>query len=82
MSDEVELKFDVEPASVARLRAAPVLAAAEARSEDSESLYFDTADGALRGAGVSLRVRRSGGRIVQTAKRKKSNAAGLFVREE
>jgi inorganic triphosphatase YgiF len=82
MSDEVELKFDVEPASVAGLRAAPVLAAAEARSEASESLYFDTADGALRGAGVSLRVRRSGGRIVQAAKRKKSNAAGLFVREE
>lgn len=82
MSDEVELKFDVEPASVARLRAAPALAAAEARSEHSESLYFDTADGALRGAGVSLRVRRSGGRIVQAAKRKKSNPAGLFVREE
>jgi inorganic triphosphatase YgiF len=82
MSDEVELKFDVEPASVARLRAAPALAAAEARSEDSESLYFDTAEGALRRAGVSLRVRRSGGRIVQAAKRKKGNAAGLFVREE
>jgi inorganic triphosphatase YgiF len=82
VSDEVELKFDVEPASVARLRAAPALAAAESGSEVSESLYFDTADGALRRAGISLRVRRSGGRNVQTAKRKKGNAAGLFVREE
>ena len=82
MSDEVELKFDVEPASVARLRATPVLAAAPARIETSESLYFDTAEGALRNAGISLRVRRSGGRIVQTAKRKKGSAAGLFVRQE
>ena len=82
MSDEVELKFDVEPASVAELRATPILAAADARSHDSESLYFDTQDGALRHAGISLRVRRSGGRNVQTAKRKRGNAAGLFVREE
>jgi triphosphatase len=82
VSDEVELKFDVEPAAVARIRATPVLAAAAARVEASQSLYFDTPDGALRKAGVSLRVRRSGGRIVQTAKRKKGSAAGLFVRQE
>ena len=82
MSDEVELKFDVEPASVASLRATPILAAAPAQSHDSESLYFDTPDGKLRKAGISLRVRRSGGRNVQTAKRKRGNAAGLFVREE
>jgi triphosphatase len=81
VSDEVELKFDVDPACVERLRAAPALAAA-ARSEQSESVYFDTPDQALRRAGVSLRVRRSGGRIVQTVKRKTGDAAGLFVREE
>lgn len=82
MSDEVELKFDVEPQSVEQLRATPILAAALAHSHDSESHYFDTKDGALRKAGVSLRVRRSGGRNVQTAKRKRGNTAGLFVREE
>jgi inorganic triphosphatase YgiF len=82
MSDEVELKFDVEPASAARIRATPILAAALAHGQDSESLYFDTEEGALRKAGISLRVRRSGGRNVQTAKRKRGNAAGLFVREE
>lgn len=82
MSDEVELKFDVEPASVEQLRATPVLAAAIAHNHDSESLYFDTPEGALRKAGISLRVRRSAGRNVQTAKRKSGNAAGLFVREE
>jgi triphosphatase len=82
VSDEVELKFDVDPACAERLRAAPALAGAEARAEKSESIYFDTPDQALRRGGVSLRVRRSGGRIVQTIKRKKGNAAGLFVREE
>ena len=82
MSDEVELKFDVEPACAEWLRAAPPLAGAEARVHQSESIYFDTPDQALRRAGVSLRVRRSGDRIVQTVKRKKGNAAGLFVREE
>jgi inorganic triphosphatase YgiF len=82
LSDEVELKFDVEPASVAQLRATQILAAVDASSNDSESLYFDTPDGAIRKGGVSLRVRRSGGRNVQTAKRKRGNTAGLFVREE
>ena len=82
VSDEVELKFDVEPASAERLRATPILAAAAARRQDSESLYFDTPDGALRNAGISLRVRRSGGRNIQTAKRKRGNNTGLFVREE
>jgi triphosphatase len=82
VSDEVELKFDVEPASVEALRATPILAAVAAHRQASESLYFDTKDGALRKAGVSLRVRRSGGRNVQTAKRKRGSAAGLFVREE
>jgi inorganic triphosphatase YgiF len=82
VSDEVELKFDVEPASVAQLRATPILAAAPASDQDSESLYFDTREGALRKAGISLRVRRAGGRNVQTIKRKRGNGAGLFVREE
>jgi hypothetical protein len=31
VADEVELKFDVEPASVAALRAVPILAAAPAQ---------------------------------------------------
>ena len=82
MSDEVELKFDVEPASAGPLRATPLLAAAVAHGHESESLYFDTPGGALRKAGISLRVRRSAGRNVQTVKRKRGNAAGLFVREE
>ena len=82
MAHEVELKFDVEPGGVALIRSAPVLAAAASDEEMHETVYFDTKDGALRRAGFSVRVRRSGGRHVQTVKRKRSAAAGLYVREE
>ena len=82
MAHEVELKFDVEPGGVALIRAAPVLAAAASEEQAHDTIYFDTRDGALRRAGFSLRVRRSGKRYVQTVKRKRGSAAGLFVRQE
>jgi inorganic triphosphatase YgiF len=64
---EVELKFLCTPEDLA-----PVLAAAPAGDEESReliSVYFDTPDRALQKAGVSLRVRESKGRRVQTLKR-------------
>jgi len=82
MSHEVELKFDLAPEDVARLRACPALAAAPARTTRYRTAYFDTKTGALREAGISLRVRREAGRCVQTVKRKRGSAAGLFVRQE
>lgn len=82
MAHEVELKFDVEPGGVSAIRAAPVLAGAIPHVEDLETVYFDTRDGALRKSGFSLRVRRTGARYVQTAKRKSGPAAGFFVRQE
>lgn len=82
MPREVELKFDVEPGGVALIRDASVLAAAASEGQAHETIYFDTSDAALRRAGFSLRVRRSGGRFVQTVKRKRGPAAGLFVRQE
>lgn len=81
MALEVELKFDVEPGHEALLRAVPALAGACATAAH-ESLYFDTKDGALRRAGFSLRVRRTGRRCVQTIKRKRGSVAGFFVRQE
>lgn len=82
MAHEVELKFDVEPGGVALIRNSPVLAAAPCEEQAHDTMYFDTKDGALRRAGFSLRVRRSGGRFVQTVKRKRGPSAGLFVRQE
>ncbi len=82
MAREVELKFDVEPGGGAAVRRAAVLAAVPTRTRVHDSLYFDTADGALRRAGFSLRVRRTGKRHVQTVKRRGGSAAGLFVRQE
>ncbi len=82
MGREVELKFDIEPGGAARIARIEPLAGTASTQNDFETLYFDTADGALRRAGYSLRIRRSGDRYVRTIKRKKASAAGLFDREE
>ena len=74
-AQEVELKFLCAPEDLGA-----ILAAAPAGDEESReliSVYFDTADLKLQKAGVSLRVRESEGRRVQTLKR----GYGLF-REE
>ncbi len=71
MSHEVELKFDLAPGDVERLRACPALAAEPARTAHYETRYFDTGDGALRSAGFSLRIRRVDRRYAQTVKRKR-----------
>ncbi len=46
------------------------------------STYYDTPDDSLRKAGFSLRVRKTGGRHIQTVKAQAASAAGLFVRPE
>ena len=46
------------------------------------STYFDTADLALDNAHMSLRVRASGDRIVQTLKRQTAPSSGFSVRME
>ena len=82
MASEVELKFDVEPGGAAAVRSAEALAGVKPRTRRYDTLYFDTEDGALRRAGFSLRVRRSGKGCVQAVKSRKGAAAGLFVRKE
>ncbi|MET0271373.1 MAG: CHAD domain-containing protein [Phenylobacterium sp.] len=66
-SREIELKFLCAPGDLGA-----VLAAAPAGDDESReliSVYFDTPDLALQKKGVSLRVRESKGRRVQTLKR-------------
>ncbi|WP_188910880.1 CYTH and CHAD domain-containing protein [Salinarimonas ramus] len=82
---EIELKLELAPADWKRLARAPFLAeplAAAAKAKRTEATYFDTPDGRLRKAGVSLRLRRTGAKTVQTAKASEGVAAGLFDRTE
>ena len=82
LASEVELKFDVEPGGAAAVRSADALAGARPKTRRYDTLYFDTPNGALRRAGFSLRVRRSGKSCIQAVKSRKGAAAGLFVRKE
>ena len=66
-SREIELKFLCEPRDLDKVLAAAPPGEDETRELDS--VYFDTLAGDLARKGVSLRVRRSGGRQVQTLKR-------------
>lgn len=81
MKDEIELKLEVDPKSVRRLKRHALLGSAAPRSGDQLTIYYDTAKGALRKQGYSLRVRSANGGFVQTVK-PASGAAGLFTREE
>jgi inorganic triphosphatase YgiF len=70
--DEVELKLLVPPGLLDQVRDAPAIArrvknAGLARR--LETVYYDTPDRLLYSNGLSLRVRRSGERYVQTLKR-------------
>ena len=74
-ADEIELKFLCEPQDVAALLAAAPAGAAE--SKQLTAVYFDTPDGRLKAAHISLRLRESAGKRVQTLKR-----GDGFAREE
>lgn len=76
---ETELKFEIAASALERLRAHPALAV-PARVDRLRSVYFDTSGHDLRNAGVSLRVRESGGRFVQTVKSR--DGAALIKRNE
>ena len=69
---EVELKLRASPGSLDRIRTSPVILQ-DFRNKGTirrlETTYYDTADHKLFGAGISLRVRRSGKCLVQTIKR-------------
>lgn len=68
---EIELKLLVEAGRMPHFDAAPVITA-NARSKGTrrhlKSVYYDTPERTLRRDGLSLRVRQSGARFVQTIK--------------
>jgi inorganic triphosphatase YgiF len=68
---EIELKLLVDADRMAHFNAAPVITA-NARNKGTrkhlKSVYYDTAERLLRRNGLSLRVRQSGARFVQTVK--------------
>src|SRR5262245_38630933 len=72
---EIELKLEFDSADAALLASHPALRTGVKRQEERQlvSTYFDTRDAALHKAGVYLRVRDDGDRVVQTVKTAKSN---------
>ena len=61
-AQEIELKLEIDSSDAAALRAHPLLSGHETKAARQVSTYFDTGEGALRKAGFSLRVRKSGDR--------------------
>ena len=79
---EFELKLETDHGALPALRDHPLLQGKSLGSKRTVSVYHDTRKGALRDAGVTLRVRRSGDAYVQTIKAGGAASAGLFDRPE
>jgi inorganic triphosphatase YgiF len=79
LAAEIELKFEVTPADIKRLSRHPALAG-KGKVLALTSAYYDSPDLSLRDAGLTLRVRKAGGKLVQTVKR--GRPTDLFNRDE
>jgi inorganic triphosphatase YgiF len=79
---EVEIKLELDAASLPALKKIPLLRALKptARRATEVSVYFDTEKHKLCKNGVMLRVRRVGGRHIQTIKA--TGKSGPFERDE
>jgi triphosphatase len=80
MGNEIELKFQVPPRELRKLKAARTLRRKPSEEEDLVSVYFDTPKHKLARNDVTLRVRRRGDKFFQTIKSGGSN--GSFRRGE
>jgi inorganic triphosphatase YgiF len=67
-SKEVELKLWLPPGGREKVETFPAFAAVEAEQRHELTTYFDTSELTLAHAGFSLRLRRTGNRLVQTLK--------------
>ncbi|HEX2889775.1 CHAD domain-containing protein [Vineibacter terrae] len=83
---EVELKLEVMPAALPALRQAISIMTGRGQGSNTQTLittYFDTDDLALEARGALLRVRRQGGRRIQSVKvMPAGGSAGIFDRSE
>jgi triphosphatase len=79
---EIEIKLELPPASVQRLKKISLLHGQKGRAKSATevSVYFDTDKRKLHRKGMMLRVRRSGDRYVQTIK--SVGNSGPFARDE
>jgi adenylate cyclase class IV len=82
---EIELKLEVPARNLPRLTAGSLLKGVTTSATEPArlvSVYYDTKKGKLRQQGLSLRVRRTGRRLVQTVKQEHNGNAALFARGE
>src|SRR3954454_13138898 len=79
---EIEIKLELSPATLPRLKRIPLLRAPKGATRRSAevSVYFDTDKHKLRKKGLMLRVRRIGNRYIQTIKA--TGKSGLCERDE
>ena len=81
-AQEVELKLESAPGDGKAIARALAAVGFVLKKQEQRATYFDTPDGDLRAAGVSLRIRTVRGKRIQTVKAQGSAAAGLFARPE
>ena len=84
MASEVELKLAAAAVDLPRLKRALRYLVPDSlcRRSSLTTTYYDTADRVLSGCGLSLRVRASEGRFVQTVKSSGPAEAGILMRGE
>jgi inorganic triphosphatase YgiF len=80
MGSETELKFNVAPKDLRKLRTARPLHRKRPEEKNLVSVYFDTPKHKLAKKGVSLRVRRDGNNRIQTIKT--DGSKGSIIRGE
>ena len=79
--DEIELKLEVSPEAAHALESGGLLPG-QSGMVNQRSIYFDTPAEILAKTGLSLRIRLSDGKRIQTVKTAGANGAGLFARTE
>lgn len=79
MATELELKLDLDPALIDKVRRHGLirrLRQGKAISQDLRSVYFDTSDHALRQIGATVRIRHVGKRRIQNVKLRRTAESG------